>query len=99
MEEVRNQALHDLGPRIPEVSFDQFKAAVLPHIDNVKLKQVYDALKKDGELSDEGWLGFKFDKAKSQQVRHVLVMKAVFIGNSTLTQKSTLYQDLLIDSS
>uniref|UniRef100_A0A0W0F630 Fungal-type protein kinase domain-containing protein n=1 Tax=Moniliophthora roreri TaxID=221103 RepID=A0A0W0F630_MONRR len=68
MEEVRNQALHDLGPRIPEVSFDQFKTAVLPCVDNAKLEQVYDALKKDGELSDEGWMGFKFDKAKPQRV-------------------------------
>uniref|UniRef100_A0A0W0GEN0 Fungal-type protein kinase domain-containing protein n=1 Tax=Moniliophthora roreri TaxID=221103 RepID=A0A0W0GEN0_MONRR len=67
MEGVRNQALHGLGPSIPEVSFDQFKAAVLPCVDNAKLKQVYYAL-KDGELSDEGWLGFKFNKAKLQQV-------------------------------
>ncbi|ESK80868.1 hypothetical protein Moror_9162, partial [Moniliophthora roreri MCA 2997] len=51
----------------------KLKAAVLPCVDNAKLEQVYNALKKDGELSDEGWLGFKFDKAKSQQVRHVPV--------------------------
>ncbi|ESK80819.1 hypothetical protein Moror_16578 [Moniliophthora roreri MCA 2997] len=67
MEGVRNQALRGLGPSIPEVSFDQFKAAVLPCVDNAKLEQVYYAL-KDGELSDEGWVGFKFDKAKPQQV-------------------------------
>ncbi|ESK80638.1 hypothetical protein Moror_15528 [Moniliophthora roreri MCA 2997] len=91
MEEVRNQALYDLGPRIPEVSFDQFKAAVLLHVDNAKLEQVYDALKKDGELSDEGWIGFKFDKAKSQRVRRVPVQgQAEQSGQGQVRQRSTL---------
>ncbi|ESK85644.1 hypothetical protein Moror_9947 [Moniliophthora roreri MCA 2997] len=64
MDEVREQVIQDLGPSIPEVSFQWFKAAVLPHVEDTKLTEVYDALKRDQELSDEGWCGLDLEKLK-----------------------------------
>ncbi|EEB89159.1 hypothetical protein MPER_12780, partial [Moniliophthora perniciosa FA553] len=46
--------IHDLGPCIPEITFESFKTALLPHVEESKLLEVFDALKSDGELSNEG---------------------------------------------
>uniref|UniRef100_A0A0W0F0C6 Uncharacterized protein n=1 Tax=Moniliophthora roreri TaxID=221103 RepID=A0A0W0F0C6_MONRR len=60
-QEARDQVL---GPSFPEVSFQWFKIAVLPDVEDTKLAEVYDTLKNDQELSDEGWTGLEFEKLK-----------------------------------
>ncbi|ESK85646.1 hypothetical protein Moror_9949 [Moniliophthora roreri MCA 2997] len=63
-QKAREQVVQDLGPSIPKVSFQWFKAAVLPDVEDTKLAEVYDVLKEDQELSDEGWTGLEFEKLK-----------------------------------
>ncbi|KAK7017921.1 hypothetical protein VNI00_018512 [Paramarasmius palmivorus] len=62
---AREDVVSDLGPSIPEITFDWFKGALLHRVEEELVTEVCEKLKEEDVLSDEGWSAMKYEKLKT----------------------------------
>ncbi|KAE9395606.1 hypothetical protein BT96DRAFT_793155, partial [Gymnopus androsaceus JB14] len=66
---VRQETIEDIQA-IPEVTFDFYKDAVLPKVEDNALNTACDTLRNAGDLRDDGWCGMRFEEDDSKKTEN-----------------------------
>ncbi|KAK7060738.1 hypothetical protein VNI00_000470 [Paramarasmius palmivorus] len=67
MATVRDSVMEDIGPTIPQVTFEYFLSSCLPHVNEEVVSKVYASLEKKGLVTDKGWTTMKYDELRKRQ--------------------------------